>query len=99
MNFADSEVVLSILKKINMKSQENAIDSDLILINTCSIREKAEINIRKKLNTYKKLKKKNKIKISIRCMAERLKKKVFEEEKNSRSCSWTRFIQGYSKFD
>ena len=57
MNFADSEVVLSILKNNQYEKSENAIESDLILINTCSIREKAEINIRKKLSAYKKLKK------------------------------------------
>ena len=60
MNFADSEVVLSILKNNEYQKCENAVESDLILINTCSIREKAELNIRRKLNTYKKLKKKKK---------------------------------------
>ena len=50
MNFADSEVVLSILKNNHYQKCENAIESDLILINTCSIREKAEQNIRKKFN-------------------------------------------------
>ena len=53
MNFADSEVVLSILKNNQYEKSENAIESDLILINTCSIREKAEINVRKKLSAYK----------------------------------------------
>ena len=82
MNFADSEVVLSILKKNEYQKCENAAESDLILINTCSIREKAELNIRRKLNTYKKLKKKKKTKIGVLgCMAERLKKKFLEEEK------------------
>ena len=82
MNFADSEVVLAILKKNQYQKCENAVESDLILINTCSIREKAELNIRRKLDTYKKLKKKNKTKIGVLgCMAERLKKKFLEEEK------------------
>ena len=82
MNFADSEVVLSILKNSEYQKCENAAESDLILINTCSIREKAELNIRRKLNTYKKLKKKKKTKIGVLgCMAERLKKKFLEEEK------------------
>ena len=82
MNFADSEVVLSILKNNEYEKSENAVESDLILINTCSIREKAEINIRKKLTAYKKLKKNKKIKIGVLgCMAERLKKKFLEEEK------------------
>ena len=82
MNFADSEVVLSILKNNQYQKCESAIESDLILINTCSIREKAELNIRKKLNAYKKLKSKNKVKIGVLgCMAERLKTKFLEEEK------------------
>ena len=81
MNFADSEVVLSILKKNQYEKSENAIDSDLILINTCSIREKAEINIRKKLVLIK-IKKNNKIKIGVLgCMAERLKKKFLKKKK------------------
>ena len=57
MNFADSEVVLSILKNNNYQKCKNASESDLILINTCSIREKAEQNIRKKLSSFQKLKK------------------------------------------
>tara|TARA_Y100000768_G_scaffold265167_1_gene202460 strand:+ start:1570 stop:3003 length:1434 start_codon:yes stop_codon:yes gene_type:complete len=82
MNFADSEVVLSILKNNQYQKCESAIESDLILINTCSIREKAELNIRKKLSGYKKLKNKNKVKIGVLgCMAERLKTKFLEEEK------------------
>jgi len=82
MNFADSEVVLSILKKNNYQKCENAFESDLILINTCSIREKAEVNIRKKLNNYTKLKKERKVNIGVLgCMAERLKKKFLEDEK------------------
>ena len=82
MNFADSEVVLSILKNNDYQKCKNASDSDLILINTCSIREKAEGNIRKKLSSFKKLKKIKKVKIGVLgCMAERLKKKFLEEEK------------------
>jgi tRNA-2-methylthio-N6-dimethylallyladenosine synthase len=82
MNFADSEVVLSILKKNKYHECENASESDLILINTCSIREKAELNIRKKLNGYQKLKKDRNVKVGVLgCMAERLKKKFLEEEK------------------
>ncbi len=82
MNFADSEVVLSILKNNNYQKCKNASESDLILINTCSIREKAEQNIRKKLSSFQKLKKIKKVKIGVLgCMAERLKKKFLEEEK------------------
>ena len=49
MNFSDSEVVSSILNSNGYQSSDNYINSDLILLNTCSIREKAEITIRKKL--------------------------------------------------
>ena len=82
MNFADSEVVLSILKNNDYQKCQNATESDLILINTCSIREKAELSIRRKLSSFQKLKKVKKVKIGVLgCMAERLKKKFLEEEK------------------
>ncbi len=83
MNFSDSEVVSSILNNNGYRSSDNHINSDLILINTCSIREKAEITIRKKLESFKKLKKKNtNLKIGVLgCMAERLKEKFLIEEK------------------
>jgi len=83
MNFSDSEVVSSILNSNGYQSSDNYINSDLILLNTCSIREKAEITIRKKLESFKKLKKKNtNLKIGVLgCMAERLKEKFLIEEK------------------
>ena len=83
MNFSDSEVVSSILNSNGYQSSDNYINSDLILLNTCSIREKAEITIRKKLESFKKLKKKNSnLKIGVLgCMAERLKEKFLIEEK------------------
>lgn len=82
MNFADSEVVLSILKNNDYQKCKSAAESDLILINTCSIREKAELNIRKKLSSFQNLKKVKNVKIGVLgCMAERLKKKFLEEEK------------------
>ena len=83
MNFSDSEVVSSILNSNGYQSSDNYMNSDLILINTCSIREKAEITIRKKLESFKKLKKKNtNLKIGVLgCMAERLKEKFLIEEK------------------
>ena len=83
MNFSDSEIVSSILNNNGYQSSDNHINSDLILLNTCSIREKAEITIRKKLKSFKKLKKKNtNLKIGVLgCMAERLKEKFLIEEK------------------
>ena len=83
MNFADSEVVASILENIGYKHTDNIENSNLILLNTCSIREKAEQTIRKKLSSINFLKKKNKsIKIGVLgCMAERLKEKFLHEEK------------------
>ena len=83
MNFADSEVVASIISKEGYDSTENIIDADLILLNTCSIREKAEITVRKRLESFNKLKRKNKnLKVGVLgCMAERLKSKFLEEEK------------------
>ena len=54
MNFSDSEVVSSILNSNGYQSSDNYTNSDLILLNTCSIREKAEITIRKKLESFKK---------------------------------------------
>tara|TARA_B100000963_G_scaffold46429_1_gene34740 strand:+ start:54 stop:1433 length:1380 start_codon:yes stop_codon:yes gene_type:complete len=83
MNFSDSEIVSSILNKNGYKSSDDYINSDLILLNTCSIREKAELTIRKKLESFKKLKKKNSnLKVGVLgCMAERLKEKFLIEEK------------------
>ena len=83
MNFADSEVVASIISKEGYDSTENLSDADLILLNTCSIREKAEITVRKRLESFNKLKRKNKkLKVGVLgCMAERLKSKFLEEEK------------------
>lgn len=83
MNFADSEVVASIISKEGYDSTENLSDADLILLNTCSIREKAEITVRKRLESFNKLKRNNKnLKVGVLgCMAERLKSKFLEEEK------------------
>ena len=83
MNFADSEVVASILENIGYKHTDNIENSNMILLNTCSIREKAEQTIRKKLSSINFLKKKNKsLKIGVLgCMAERLKEKFLHEEK------------------
>ena len=83
MNVSDSEVVASILKSIGYIYSHNISDSELILLNTCSIREKAEQTVRKKLESIKSIKKINKnLKVGVLgCMAERLKEKFLEEEK------------------
>jgi tRNA-2-methylthio-N6-dimethylallyladenosine synthase len=83
MNFADSEIVASILNKEGFGATRNVVEADLIFINTCSIREKAEQTVRKRLTEFKKLKarKKGMLVGVLGCMAERLKSKFLEEEK------------------
>ena len=83
MNFADSEVVASIIENEGYNSTHDVNDADLILLNTCSIRDKAEQTVRKRLKAFNKLKKENKyLKVGVLgCMAERLKTKFLEEEK------------------
>jgi len=83
MNFADSEVVASIVSKQGYNSTNDLNEADLILLNTCSIREKAELTVRKRLESFNKLKRKNKnLKVGVLgCMAERLKSKFLDEEK------------------
>ena len=83
MNFSDSEIVASILKKEGYSLTNNLEESDLILLNTCSIREKAEETIRKRLKNFNNLKKRKPSLIIgiLGCMAERLKEKLLNEEK------------------
>jgi tRNA-2-methylthio-N6-dimethylallyladenosine synthase len=66
-----------------MTQLRNLNDADLILLNTCSIREKAETTVRKRLESFNKLKRSNKhLKVGVLgCMAERLKSKFLDEEK------------------
>lgn len=84
MNFADSEIVASILTEQGYNTTQNLDEADLVLVNTCSIRDKAEQTIRKRLEKY------NAVKRSINpgmkvgvlgCMAERLKDQFLEQEK------------------
>ena len=83
MNFSDSEIVASILAKEGFNTTNRLEDADLVLVNTCSIREKAEQTVRKRLEKYNAVKRKNpKMKVGVLgCMAERLKEKFLEEEK------------------
>lgn len=83
MNFSDSEIVASILKTEGFGTTSNMMEADVILLNTCSIREKAELTIRNRLNFINSLKKNNPDLLVgvLGCMAERLKSKLLEEEK------------------
>jgi tRNA-2-methylthio-N6-dimethylallyladenosine synthase len=83
MNFADSEVVASILANAGFDSTTEFLDADLILINTCSIRDNAEQRVRNRLQNLKVVKKTKKGALIgvLGCMAERLKEKFLDEEK------------------
>lgn len=83
MNFADSEVVASLLNTKGYGITQHFQEADIIFINTCSIREKAEATVRKRLTEFRKVKKYNPgVLIGVLgCMAERLKAKFLEEEK------------------
>ena len=83
MNMNDSEIVAAILDKEGYNTTQILEEADLVLVNTCSIREKAETTVRKRLQKYNAVKKVNpKMKVGVLgCMAERLKEKFLEEEK------------------
>ena len=83
MNFSDSEIVASILHEAGFGATRNHEEADLVLLNTCSIREKAEQTVRKRLTEFRKTKETNPGMLIgvLGCMAERLKSKLLEEEK------------------
>ena len=83
MNFADSEVVASILNGEGYEITDNLKEASLVLVNTCSIREKAEQTVRKRLEYFNSIKKeKTDMTVGVLgCMAERLKHQFLEEEK------------------
>ncbi len=83
MNFADSEVVASIMAEVGVETTNDEMEADIIFINTCSIRDNAEQRIRNRLKHLRHNKRQNKdLTIGILgCMAERLKKQLLEEEK------------------
>ena len=83
MNFNDSEIVASILKEDGFGPTRNLEEASLILLNTCSIRDKAEVTVRKRLTEFRKIKQRNpELLVGVLgCMAERLKSKLIEEEK------------------
>ncbi|MBK9193197.1 MAG: tRNA (N6-isopentenyl adenosine(37)-C2)-methylthiotransferase MiaB [Crocinitomicaceae bacterium] len=83
MNFSDSEIVASILTKSGFSTTRNPLDADVILLNTCSIRENAEQRVRNKLSQFNTIKKNNPALVIgiLGCMAERLKTELLEQEK------------------
>ncbi len=84
MNFSDSEIVASILSKQGFNTTQRLEEADLVLVNTCSIRDKAEQTVRKRLEKYNAVKQEHNpnMKVGVLgCMAERLKSKFLEEEK------------------
>lgn len=83
MNFSDSEIVASILAEQGYDTTQKLEEADLVLVNTCSIRDKAEQTVRKRLETYQNIKKINPgMKVGVLgCMAERLKSQWLDEEK------------------
>lgn len=83
MNFNDSEIVASILQKEGYSATSTYENADVVLINTCAIREKAEQTVRNRLNAFNSVKKNNPSMLVgvLGCMAERLKAKLLEEER------------------
>lgn len=83
MNFADSEIVASILMDKGYSTTDNFEEADVIFLNTCAIRENAELRVRNRLNDFKRVKKKNPAALVgvLGCMAERLKSQFLEQEK------------------
>jgi tRNA-2-methylthio-N6-dimethylallyladenosine synthase len=83
MNFSDSEIVASILQNEGFDTTSDLAQADLVFLNTCSIREKAEQTVRKRLQEFRKHKESNPALLIgvLGCMAERLKAKFLEEEK------------------
>jgi tRNA-2-methylthio-N6-dimethylallyladenosine synthase len=84
MNFSDSEIVASILSEGGYNTTQILEEADLVLVNTCSIRDKAEQTVRKRLEKYNAVKRRSnpKMKVGVLgCMAERLKSQFLEQEK------------------
>jgi tRNA-2-methylthio-N6-dimethylallyladenosine synthase len=83
MNFSDSEIVASILLESGFETTKDFNNADVVFINTCSIRENAEVRVRNRLKEFTQAKVKNPGMIVgvLGCMAERLKSKFLEEEK------------------
>ena len=82
MNFADSEIVNSILMDDGMSPVQSAEQADVIFVNTCSIRENAETRVWNRLKEFRSLKKENKhLTVGVLgCMAERIKDQIIDQE-------------------
>jgi tRNA-2-methylthio-N6-dimethylallyladenosine synthase len=82
MNFSDSEIVASILKADGFVTTNNLDEADVVLVNTCAIRDNAEQRVRNRLTEFNRIKRNNPNAIIgvLGCMAERLKSKLLEEE-------------------
>jgi tRNA-2-methylthio-N6-dimethylallyladenosine synthase len=82
MNFADTEVVNSILMDNGMAPVQSAEEADIIFVNTCSIRENAETRVWNRLKEFRSLKKeKGELTVGVMgCMAERIKEKIIDQE-------------------
>ena len=83
MNFSDSEIVASILGEVGFTTTRDLEEADVVLINTCAIRDNAEKRVRKRLELFrsKKRAKPSMVIGVLGCMAERLKQQLLEEEK------------------
>lgn len=83
MNFSDSEIVASIMTKAGYETTRNSQEADVVLLNTCAIRDNAEQRVRNRLTQFQKDKRENPNKVIgvLGCMAERLKSQLLEEEK------------------
>ena len=83
MNFADSEIIASIMKDSGIEITDNENNADLIFLNTCAIRDNAELKIWARLKSFRQAKRKNPDLLIgvLGCMAERLKNKLLEQEK------------------
>jgi tRNA-2-methylthio-N6-dimethylallyladenosine synthase len=83
MNFSDSEIVASVLIDEGFETTKVMEDADVIMVNTCAIRDNAEVRVRGRLNIFRKAKRNKPDTIIgvMGCMAERLKTKLLEEEK------------------
>ena len=84
MNFSDSEIVSSIMKENGFDTTSSYENADVVFLNTCSIRDKAEQTVRKRLQLFNKVKRTKRPEMTVGvlgCMAERLKSKLLEEEK------------------
>ena len=99
MNVADSEVVAAILTAAGFEHTTDKNEADVILVNTCSVRENAEQRVRGRVQGFSEIRKRNPhLLVGVMgCMAERLGERLFEEEKNVNR--WSRCLYGSASLD